>query len=157
MKREVVGWPSAVNERWFCLKCWPKTCERWCFTISEFQNFMHCYVQDHHSLATLSKVLCNIGSRNAQECTKNWECFSFKEQYLKDGDEFLDHIAWVTGNETWVSFVNVETREKSKKWKHTHSPDMPKNLNADRLPERWQLFPGTGKESWQWNSCNKWP
>jgi hypothetical protein len=26
----------------------------------------------------------------------------------QDGDEFLNHIVRVTGNETWVSFVNVE-------------------------------------------------
>jgi hypothetical protein len=33
------------------------------------------------------------------------------EQYQKDSDEFLSHI--VTGDETWVSFVNVETKEHS--------------------------------------------
>jgi hypothetical protein len=30
----------------------------------------------------------------------------------KDGDEFLDHIVQVTGNKTWVLFVNVETEER---------------------------------------------
>jgi hypothetical protein len=31
--------------------------------------------------------------------------------YHEDGDEFLNHILRVTGDETWVSVVNVETRE----------------------------------------------
>jgi hypothetical protein len=36
------------------------------------------------------------------------------EQYNKDGDELLNHIVTVTGDETWVSFVNVETKGQSK-------------------------------------------
>jgi hypothetical protein len=44
------------------------------------------------------------------------------EPYYKDGNEFLNHIVGVMVNETWVSFVNVETKEKSKQWIHTHSP-----------------------------------
>jgi hypothetical protein len=39
----------------------------------------------------------------------------------KDGDEFLNRIAEVTGDETWVSFANVETKEQSKHWTNTHS------------------------------------
>jgi hypothetical protein len=35
----------------------------------------------------------------------------FLEQYHKDDDEFLSHIVQVTGDETWVSFMNVETKE----------------------------------------------
>jgi hypothetical protein len=31
--------------------------------------------------------------------------------------------------------VNVETKEQSKQWKHTHSPNKPKNLNK-YLPAR---------------------
>jgi hypothetical protein len=46
------------------------------------------------------------------------------ERYHKDGDEFLNHI--VTGDETWVSFVNVETKERLKQWMHTHSPNKPR-------------------------------
>jgi hypothetical protein len=34
----------------------------------------------------------------------------FLERYHKDGDEFLSHIIWVTSDETWVSFVNVEMK-----------------------------------------------
>jgi hypothetical protein len=36
----------------------------------------------------------------------------FLEQYHKDGNEFLNDIIRVTGDETWVSFVNVETKEQ---------------------------------------------
>jgi hypothetical protein len=45
---------------------------------------------------------------------------TFFERYHKDGDKFLDHIVGVTGDETWVSFVNVETKEQSKQSMHTH-------------------------------------
>jgi hypothetical protein len=38
----------------------------------------------------------------------------FLERYHKDGNEFLIHIIQVTGDETWVSFVNVETKDQSK-------------------------------------------
>jgi hypothetical protein len=51
----------------------------------------------------------------------------FLEKYHKDGLEFLSHIG--TSDETWVSFVNVETKEQSKQWMHTHSPNKPKSLN----------------------------
>jgi hypothetical protein len=27
---------------------------------------------------------------------------TFLEQYHKEGNEFLNHIVWVTGDETWV-------------------------------------------------------
>jgi hypothetical protein len=52
---------------------------------------------------------------------------SFLERYHKDGDEFFSHIR-LTGDETRISFVNVETKEHSKQWMHTHSPNKPKNV-----------------------------
>jgi hypothetical protein len=69
-------------------------------------------------------------SENAHGCAQNVEnCFGFGfyflERYHKDGDEFLSHI--LTGDETWVSFVNVETKEHSKHWMHTHSSKKPKH------------------------------
>jgi hypothetical protein len=43
--------------------------------------------------------------------------------------------------------VNVETKEHSKQWVHTHSPNKPNILNKRCLPESlWQLFSGTGQE-----------
>jgi predicted NAD/FAD-dependent oxidoreductase len=41
--------------------------------------------------------------------------FDFSEQYHKDGDEVLNRIVWVTSDETWVSFANVETKVQSKR------------------------------------------
>jgi hypothetical protein len=32
----------------------------------------------------------------------------------------------LTSDETWISFVYVETKERSKQWMHTHSPNKPK-------------------------------
>jgi hypothetical protein len=39
---------------------------------------------------------------------------TFQEQYHKDGNEFLNHIIILTGDEIWVSFVNAETKKQSK-------------------------------------------
>jgi hypothetical protein len=39
--------------------------------------------------------------------------------YHNDGNKFLNHFIQVTGDETLVSFVNVETKEQSKQWTHT--------------------------------------
>jgi hypothetical protein len=52
--------------------------------------------------------------------------FTFLEQYCKDGNAFLNHIIRVTGDKTWFSFANVETKEQSKQWMHIHSPYKPK-------------------------------
>lgn len=46
---------------------------------------------------------------------------TFLERYREQGDEFLNHI--VTGDETWVSYVNVETKKQSMQWGHTRSPN----------------------------------
>jgi hypothetical protein len=60
---------------------------------------------------------------------------TFLERCHKDGDEFLNHTVRVTGDGTWVSFVNVENKEQSKQWMHTRSPNKPKILNTRCLPE----------------------
>jgi hypothetical protein len=58
----------------------------------------------------------------AQKTKRMALALTFLERYHKDG-EFLDHIKQVTGDETWVSFVNVETKEQSRQWMHIHSPN----------------------------------
>jgi hypothetical protein len=67
----------------------------------------------HHKFCTrwVPKVLMC-----AHEMHRIAPALTFLEQYHKDGNEFLSHIIWVTGDETWVSFVNVETKEQSKQW-----------------------------------------
>jgi hypothetical protein len=64
------------------------------------------------------------GSENSHACAFNF----FLERYHKDGTEFLN-IVRVTGDKTSVSFVNVETKEQSKWWIHTHSPTKPTKFN----------------------------
>jgi hypothetical protein len=60
-------------------------------------------------------------------CTtrREWLPFRLPRATPQDGDEFLDHVVRVTGDETCVSFANVETKERSKQWMHTHSPKKP--------------------------------
>jgi hypothetical protein len=43
-------------------------------------------------------------------------------------NEFHKHIIRVTGNETWDSLLNAETKEQSKQWMHTHSPNKLKKI-----------------------------
>jgi hypothetical protein len=64
-----------------------------------------------------------MGSGNSRGCA-----FEFCERYHRNGDEFLDHILRVTGDETWFSFLNVETKQPSKYWTHTHSSKRPKKF-----------------------------
>jgi hypothetical protein len=54
-----------------------------------------------------------MGSKNAHGCTQNAENgFGFLERYHEDSNKFLNHIIRVRGDETWVSFVNFETKEQ---------------------------------------------
>jgi hypothetical protein len=48
-----------------------------------------------------------------------------REWLHKDGNEFLSHIIRVTGDETWILFFNIETKDQSKQWMHAHSPEKP--------------------------------
>jgi hypothetical protein len=63
--------------------------------------------------------------------------FDFLERCHRDGDEFLNHIVRVIGDETWVSFVNAETKKQSKQWMHMHTPNKPnkfkQTLSAKKL------------------------
>jgi hypothetical protein len=73
-----------------------------------------------------------MGSKNAHRCAQKVENdFGFDfflERHHNDGDVFLNGIVRVTGDETWVLFVNVETKEPSKQWMHTHSPNKQKKI-----------------------------
>jgi hypothetical protein len=61
----------------------------------------------------LNKVASENAHRGAQNADNDLD-FDFLERCHKDGDEFLNHIVRVTGDETWVSFLNVETKEQSR-------------------------------------------
>jgi hypothetical protein len=53
---------------------------------------------------------------------------TFLERYHEHGDTFLNHILIYVDDETWVSFVHVETKEHSKQWMHTYSPNKTKRF-----------------------------
>jgi hypothetical protein len=58
-----------------------------------------------------------MGSENLMGAHKTQRMASgstFLVQYHKDGDEFLNHVVGVTGDEIWVSFMNVAIKEQSK-------------------------------------------
>lgn len=44
----------------------------------------------------------------------------FLNHYRQDGDYLFSHI--VTGDETWISYINPETKQKSMQWRHSTSP-----------------------------------
>jgi hypothetical protein len=72
-----------------------------------------------------------MGSENSHGCAQNAGNglgFDFSEPYHKDGDRFLNRIVLVPGDETWLSFMNVETKEQLKQWMHTHSSENPEKF-----------------------------
>jgi hypothetical protein len=104
MKSEVIGWPSVVSDD-SVQTVDQKIYERQQFTISElsceFPQISHAVLYEISTVRLGYHKLC-----------ATWASAStFLEQYHKDGDEFLNHIIQVTDDETWVSFVNVETKE----------------------------------------------
>jgi hypothetical protein len=50
-----------------------------------------------------------MGMHKTQKTTS---ALTFVERYHKNGNEFLNHIIQITGDETWLSFVNVEIKEQ---------------------------------------------
>jgi tRNA(Leu) C34 or U34 (ribose-2'-O)-methylase TrmL len=69
-----------------------------------------------------------MGSENAHGCAQNAENgygFDILEPYHKDANDNHNHIKNLTAHQTWVTFVNAETKEQSKQWMHTHSSNKP--------------------------------
>jgi hypothetical protein len=64
----------------------------------------------------------------------------FLERCHKDDHENLNHIGRVIGDETWVSFLNVETKEQSKQSMHTHSPNNPKKFKQTLSVRKLMTF-----------------
>jgi hypothetical protein len=113
-----------------------KICEGLCFTISEFLcEFpqISCTVLyeiitvwlGYHKFCARCVMKMLMGVHKIQRMAL---ALTLLERYQKDGTEFLNHIIPITGDETWVSFVNVETKEQSKQWMHTHSPNKAKKF-----------------------------
>jgi hypothetical protein len=127
------GQPSVVNDD-LVQTVNKKIIENWHFTISELSfEFPHisrtilCKIVTHklgyHKFCArwVPKMLTD-----AHKMQRMASALTFLERYCKDGNEFLNHI--VTEDETWVSCVNVETKEQFKQWMHTHSPNKPRKF-----------------------------
>ena len=44
----------------------------------------------------------------------------FLQRHQIEGDQCFDHI--VTGDETWISYTNIESKRQSMQWRHSSSP-----------------------------------
>jgi hypothetical protein len=113
-----------------------KICERRRFTISElpceFPQILSTVLYDSITFRLGYDKFCAewvpkmlTGAHKTQRIAS---ALTFLERHHKNGDEFLNHIVRVAGDETWVLFVRVETKEQSKQWMHTHSPNKPKRF-----------------------------
>lgn len=60
---------------------------------------------------------------DAHKINRQGAALTFFTRYDEEGDEMFDHI--VAGDETWVSYVNVEQKNQSREWGHTSSPRKP--------------------------------
>jgi hypothetical protein len=50
---------------------------------------------------------------------------TFLERYHQEGNNFLDHILVVAGDETWGSRIIPESKRQSLEWHCPHSPSKP--------------------------------
>jgi hypothetical protein len=120
LDEERSGRPSAVSDD-PVRSVDQKNCERRRFKISElsceFPQISRTVLYDnipvrlgyHHKFC--SRLVPNVltGAHKTQRMTSAF--VDFLERYHKAGDEFLSRIVRVTGDETWVSFVNFETKK----------------------------------------------
>jgi hypothetical protein len=114
-----------------------KVCERRCFKISEvsceFPQISRTVLYEiitirlgyHKFCARWVSKMLTAGHKKQRMASAFAD---FLERSHKDGDVFINHSIRVTGDETWVSFMNVETKEQSKQSMHTHSPNQPKKF-----------------------------
>jgi hypothetical protein len=131
----------AICSEWWCSKRWSKNLRK--TALHNFITAVWIYTKFHKlsfmSISQLDYAITSFVQHGFRKYlrvhTKHKEwlwLWHFLGQYHKDGDEFLNHIVQVIGDETWVSFVNVEAKQQSK---HTHSPNKPKNVKQT-LPTR---------------------
>jgi hypothetical protein len=71
------------------------------------ENFMHTFILGYHKFPARWVLKIFMGAHRLQRMASAFA--DILEQYHKGDYEFLNHIIRVTGDETWVSFVNVET------------------------------------------------
>jgi hypothetical protein len=139
------GWTDVHDEEWSCrpsvvamflLKVLTKSLWKTALynfrILCEFPQISHTLLYeiitvrlDYHKFCTrwVPKMLTD-----AHKSQRVALALTFLQWDHKAGDEFLSYIIWVAVDETWVSFVNVETKEQSKQWMHTHLPNKPKKF-----------------------------
>jgi hypothetical protein len=121
MKSEVVSWPSVVSDD-LVQSVDQKIYERRCFTISELPcGFPQISRTPFYEIITVRLGYHKFCVRwvlkmltGAHKMQRMASALTFLEQYNKDDDEFLSHTVQETADDTWVSFVNVETKQQSK-------------------------------------------
>jgi hypothetical protein len=159
IKSEVVNWPSVMSDH-LVQSVDQKICERRHLTISELPcEFPQISRTALCKIITVRLSYHKFCERWVPEILTGMHkmhrmasALTFLEWHHKVSDIFLNHIIQVTGNETWVLFVNVETKEQSQQLIQTHSPNKPKKFKQTSAKK---LFFGVGKKWWWWNSCNK--
>jgi hypothetical protein len=119
---ELSGLPSVVSDD-LVQSVDQKICERRRFKISklscEFPQVSHTLLHvvitvrlGYHKFCAKWVPKMLTGAHKTQRMAS---ALTFLERYHRDGDGFLSHIIIrVTSDETWVSFVNIETKEQSK-------------------------------------------
>jgi hypothetical protein len=119
----VNGWQAICSEWWSCSKCWPNNL--WERVIHDFRTLGEFPALFSTSFITVRRKFCARGVpkmlTGAHKLQRMASALTFFEWCHKDGNEIFSHIMIITGNKTWASFVNVETKEQSKQWMHTHS------------------------------------
>jgi hypothetical protein len=142
-------WLAICSEWWSCSKCWPKNMNIWKTVIHNFRTFTWICTNVLYEIITVKLVYHKFCATcvpkmltGVHKMQRMVSALTFLEWYHKEYDEFLNHIIWVTGDKTWLLSVNVETRELSKQWMHTHPPNKPKKfkqtLSAKNL--MWAVF-----------------
>jgi hypothetical protein len=160
------GQPSVVNDD-LVKNVDQKICERWCFTISE----LSCEFPQISRTVLYQIITVRLGYRKfcarwvlkkcsqvgAHKMQRMASASTFLERYRKNVVEFLSYIVRVAGDdETWVSFVNVETKQQLKQWMHTHSPNKSKNFKR-KLSVRKLMTLVFWDRKRSADSCNKGP
>jgi hypothetical protein len=122
-----------------------KICERGGFTI---QNF-HVNFRKFHALFSVGLGCHKFCARwvpkmltDTHKTQRMAWTLTFLERYHEDGNGFLSQIVRVTDDETWLSFVNVETKEQSKQWVHRHFPNKTKKFEETSTKADGNCFPG---------------
>lgn len=69
------------------------------------------------------KMLTDVHKQRRVEAGRN-----FLQRFENEGEEFFSHL--VTGDETWISYTNVESKQKSMQWRHSSSPKAKKFKQA---------------------------